>query len=131
MTAEQRLPEFDTVETISPAPAALEPTKDVGCGPGSADCSQVLRDVWLFLDDEMDQERRALVQHHLDECSPCLAEAGLEAKLKALLRTKCGGERAPQSLRERLTTQFATVHVAADGTVLVSSTVVTTVEQPG
>ncbi len=100
------------------------------CGSGATDCSEVLRDVWLFLDDEMDPERRAVVQHHLDDCSPCLLEAGLDAKLKALLRTKCGGERAPDGLRDRLVTQFSRVDVAADGesAVVVSSTVLTAVE---
>src|SRR6478735_2855769 len=70
-------------------------------------CSGVLRDVWLFLDDEMDAEARARVQQHLDECSPCLVEAGLDRKLKELLHRKCGGDRAPEQLRQRL---VATLH---------------------
>ncbi|WP_395725157.1 mycothiol system anti-sigma-R factor [Nakamurella sp.] len=62
----------------------------------------MLRDVWKFLDDEMDPENRARVQQHLDECSPCLEEAGLERKLKELLHRKCGGDRAPEHLRARV-----------------------------
>ncbi len=73
-------------------------------GPAHDDCSVVLRDVWLFLDDELDPERRAAVQRHLDECSPCLEEAGLDSKLKRLLARKCGGEHAPAHLRERIVT---------------------------
>lgn len=65
-------------------------------------CTEVLRDVWKFLDDEMDPENRARVQQHLDECSPCLEEAGLERKLKDLLHRKCGGDRAPDHLRQRV-----------------------------
>lgn len=65
-------------------------------------CSEVLRDVWRFLDDEMDPVIRAKVQQHLDECSPCLEEAGLERKLKELLHRKCGGDRAPDHLRQRV-----------------------------
>lgn len=65
-------------------------------------CSEVLRDVWKFLDDEMDPDNRAKVQQHLDECSPCLEEAGLERKLKELLHRKCGGDRAPDHLRQRV-----------------------------
>ena len=65
-------------------------------------CSEVLRDVWKFLDDEMDPANRARVQQHLDECSPCLEEAGLERKLKELLHRKCGGDRAPEHLRQRV-----------------------------
>ena len=65
-------------------------------------CDDVLRDVWLFLDDELDPEYRAKVQQHLDECSPCLAEAGLDRKLKELLHRKCGGDLAPEHLRARV-----------------------------
>jgi mycothiol system anti-sigma-R factor len=76
-------------------------------------CSGVLRDVWLFLDDEMDPENRARVQQHLDECSPCLVEAGLDQKLKQLLHKKCGGDRAPEQLRSRLIASLQTVQVSS------------------
>ena len=76
-------------------------------------CSGVLRDVWLFLDDEMDQENRAKVQQHLDECSPCLVEAGLDKKLKELLHRKCGGDRAPEQLRQRLVATLSSVRVTS------------------
>jgi len=75
-------------------------------------CDEVLRDVWLFLDDEMDPENRAAVQRHLDDCSPCLAEAGIDEKLKHLLHSKCGGDRAPERLRVRLVARLATISAA-------------------
>ena len=74
-------------------------------------CTGVLRDVWLFLDDEMDPDNRAKVQQHLDECSPCLVEAGLDKKLKELLHRKCGGDRAPEQLRQRLVASLHSVKV--------------------
>lgn len=77
--------------------AALDPC-------AGSDCSQVLKDVWLFLDNEMDPQARAAVQRHLDDCSPCLEEAGVEGKLKKLLHRTCSTERAPQELRSRLVT---------------------------
>ncbi|MBF6150144.1 mycothiol system anti-sigma-R factor [Nocardia sp. 852002-20019_SCH5090214] len=67
------------------------------------DCSAVLTDVWLILDGECDDATRARLQHHMDHCSPCIEAYGLEEKLKRLLSRKCGGDRAPESLRERLT----------------------------
>jgi mycothiol system anti-sigma-R factor len=70
------------------------------------DCSEVLAEVWLFLDGECDAERRALLTRHLEECSPCLAEYGLDEKLKTLLATKCGGDRAPDGLKARLRDQI-------------------------
>ena len=63
------------------------------------DCAEVLEEVWLFLDHECDPDRRAELARHLDECAPCLAEYGLEEKIKRLLAAKCGGEQAPQRLR--------------------------------
>lgn len=72
-----------------------------------AHCSDVLRDVWSFLDNELDPDRRAAVQRHLDGCSPCLEEAGIDTKLKELLARKCGGEQAPAELRERIVSKLA------------------------
>ncbi|MGD9987153.1 mycothiol system anti-sigma-R factor [Pseudonocardia sp.] len=75
-------------------------------GSHETDCSEVLAEVWLFLDHECDQQRRALLARHLDECAPCLAEYGIDEKLKALLANKCGGEHAPDGLRDRLRRQI-------------------------
>ncbi|MGX7824353.1 mycothiol system anti-sigma-R factor [Actinokineospora sp. 24-640] len=65
-------------------------------------CTDVLKEVWLFLDAECDQTRRAVLQQHLDECSPCLEEYGLEEHLKLLLARKCGGDQATMEFRDRL-----------------------------
>ena len=65
------------------------------------DCSEVLAEVWLFLDHECDESRRKLLERHLDECQPCLSEYGLDEKLKKLLATKCA-EAAPAGLKDRL-----------------------------
>ena len=109
----------------------------MGCADGSGDCNEVLQDVWAFLDNEMDSQHRAVVQEHLDDCSPCLEETGLTLKLKALLASKCGGDRAPEELRERLSRLCAeSVTVTrveeADGsfteTTVVPSTVISTAE---
>ena len=73
------------------------------------DCSEVLAEVWLFLDQECDGSRRELLAQHLEECGPCLAEYGLDEKLKRLLATKCGGESAPVGLKDRLRRQIRSV----------------------
>lgn len=70
------------------------------------DCSAVLADVWLILDGECDQATRDRLQHHMDHCSPCIEQYGLEEKLKRLLNRKCGGDKAPDSLRQRLTVEI-------------------------
>ena len=66
------------------------------------DCSQVLAEVWLFLDNECDQQQREVVLQHLDECHPCLEQYGIEEHLKILLARKCGGEHASVQFKERL-----------------------------
>ncbi len=75
----------------------------MSCGdPHDTDCNEVLAELWLFLDNECDHQRRELLRRHLDECGPCLEEFGLEEHLKALLARKCGGDHAPDALRHRL-----------------------------
>ncbi|MGE0295874.1 mycothiol system anti-sigma-R factor [Pseudonocardia sp.] len=79
----------------------------MSCGdPHETDCSEVLAQVWLFLDHECDQERRALLARHLDECSPCLAQYGIDEAVKRLLASRCGGELAPAEFKERLRRQI-------------------------
>ncbi len=75
----------------------------MSCGdPHETDCGEVLAELWFFLDNECNHERRELLRRHLDECGPCLAELGLDEHLKALLARKCGGDHAPDALKQRL-----------------------------
>ncbi|MEU4559695.1 mycothiol system anti-sigma-R factor [Actinoplanes sp. NPDC023936] len=66
------------------------------------DCSSVLSEVYLYLDLECSEDRRQLIQKHLDECTGCLREFGIEHDVKALVGRCCGDERAPLELRDRL-----------------------------
>ena len=66
------------------------------------ECSVVLSEVYLYLDLECSEARRSLIRTHLEECSQCLAEYGLEHEVKALVARSCGDETAPKELRERL-----------------------------
>jgi mycothiol system anti-sigma-R factor len=65
-------------------------------------CRDVIGEVYLYLDLECADERRKLIQQHLDECSPCLREYGIEQEVKALVGRCCGSENAPDELKERL-----------------------------
>ncbi|GGK17409.1 hypothetical protein GCM10010124_07440 [Pilimelia terevasa] len=65
-------------------------------------CREVIGEVYLYLDLECAEARRDLIRRHLDECSPCLREYGIEQEVRALVARCCGGERAPDELRERL-----------------------------
>jgi mycothiol system anti-sigma-R factor len=75
----------------------------VSCGdPHDVDCRQILAEVYVYLDLECSDDRRILISHHLDECSPCLREYGIEQEVKALVARCCGNDRAPTELRDRL-----------------------------
>ncbi|WP_067687949.1 mycothiol system anti-sigma-R factor [Nocardia jejuensis] len=78
------------------------------------DCSAVLADVWLLLDNECDEATKSRLREHIDRCSPCIEAYGLEEKLKSLLTRKCGGDRAPASLRQRLTLEIRTTYTAVE-----------------
>ncbi len=80
----------------------------MSCGePHETDCREVLTEVYLYLDLECADTRRDLIRDHLDECSPCLREYGIEQEVKALVARCCGNETAPADLRERLRTRLA------------------------
>lgn len=70
------------------------------------DCTAVIADVWLMLDNECDQATRERLQYHLDTCGTCLEQYGIEEQIKGLLSRKCGGERAPEGLRQRLSIEI-------------------------
>ena len=74
------------------------------------DCSAVLGRVFFFLDNELEQADCAEIQHHLDECAPCLQKYDLERKVKALVARSCP-EHAPASLRERVLLSIRQVQV--------------------
>jgi mycothiol system anti-sigma-R factor len=104
------------------------------------DCSEVLAEVWLFLDHECDESRRRLLAQHLDECEPCLSEYGIDEKLKKLLKAKCAGEHAPPGLKDRLRQQIrvavleqadVTVEQGPEGTTTTVEVRSTRIEQRG
>jgi mycothiol system anti-sigma-R factor len=75
----------------------------VSCGnPHETPCTEVLAEVFLFLDNECDPQHRSRIEQHLDECNPCLRKYGIEDEVKELVHRKCGGDRAPDSLKARV-----------------------------
>src|SRR3954447_19916065 len=92
-------------------------------------CDDVLSHVFEFLDRETGDERRALIAEHLEDCSSCLREFGIEAEFKALVRRRCGGDPPPVGLRDRIKVQLTSVSFEEDGTQVSVERV--TVEQSG
>lgn len=79
-------------------------------GVDAADCSEVLGRVFFFLDNELDQADCAQIEHHLEECGPCLARYDLERTVKTLVARSCS-ERAPETLRQRVMVSIREVQV--------------------
>jgi mycothiol system anti-sigma-R factor len=79
-----------------------------------AECAELIAEVWTLLDGECTPETRQKLQQHLDECPPCLQLFGIEEQFKALIATKCSGDRAPESLRERLRLEIRRTTIIRD-----------------
>jgi mycothiol system anti-sigma-R factor len=66
------------------------------------DCQRASEIMFLFLDDEMDEDAKAPFQHHLDECGPCACRVAYTRKLLLLIRQRCARYAAPKDLRRRI-----------------------------
>ena len=83
----------------------------MSCGePHAQDCAEILERAIFFIDNELDQADGAQIQHHLDECGPCLEEFDLERTVKALIARSCS-EHAPDSLRAKVLLSIRRVQV--------------------
>ena len=74
------------------------------------DCSEVIHQIFVFLDNELDQASCGEIQQHLDECGPCLAKYDLERTVKALVARSCS-EQAPADLRDKVLLRIREVQV--------------------
>jgi len=66
-----------------------------------AKCTEAVHLLYHFLDGELTDERRALIQHHLDDCPPCYEAYDFEAELRVVVAHRCR-EQVPESLRRRI-----------------------------
>jgi mycothiol system anti-sigma-R factor len=82
--------------------------------PDQVDCREVLAEVYVYLDLECADDRRLRIRQHLDGCSPCLREYGIEREVKELVARCCGNEKAPVELRERLRVRLAELVVETE-----------------
>jgi mycothiol system anti-sigma-R factor len=58
-----------------------------------------MAEVWTFLDGECTGPVQAEFCEHLSTCTECLDRYVLEGRVKRLIATKCGGDRAPDRIR--------------------------------
>jgi mycothiol system anti-sigma-R factor len=79
------------------------------------DCSEVIHQILVFIDNELDQASSGEIQQHLDECGPCLREYNLERTVKSLVARSCR-EAAPEELREKVLLRIREVQVTITDT---------------
>jgi mycothiol system anti-sigma-R factor len=81
-----------------PGPGTPAPAPSSNKDP---ECQEALETLYNFLDGELTDDRRRDIQHHLDECSPCLEAFDFEAELKEVIARRCK-ETVPDALRVRI-----------------------------
>jgi mycothiol system anti-sigma-R factor len=79
-------------------------------------CRDVITEVYLYLDLECSDDRRITIKQHLEECSPCLGEYGIEQEVKALVGRCCGQEKAPDELVARLRAKLSELVIEVEVT---------------
>ena len=75
------------------------------------DCSEVIHQMLVFIDNELDQASCGDIEQHLEECGPCLREYNLERTVKALVARSCK-EAAPEELRAKVMMRIREVHIS-------------------
>ncbi|MCP1676307.1 mycothiol system anti-sigma-R factor [Natronocella acetinitrilica] len=64
-------------------------------------CEEVVRQLLEYLDQELDAQSSADIEHHLKRCRDCFTRAEFEKKLRSRV-TDAASERAPEQLQERI-----------------------------
>lgn len=66
------------------------------------DCDEVMRQLFDFLDGEVEITAEDKIHHHIEECRSCFTRVEFERQLKSRVRG-AGKDSAPESLRNRIT----------------------------
>ncbi len=84
----------------------------MSCGkPHDLPCTEVLERVYVYLDGEIGPEEQHLIREHLDECTPCLRQYGLDQAVKSLVARTCGCDLAPEELRLKVMARIREVRI--------------------
>ncbi|GAB3487366.1 mycothiol system anti-sigma-R factor [Nocardiopsis coralliicola] len=79
-------------------------------------CSEVLENLYVYIDGELSDAGCEEVRRHLDECRPCLEEYGLEEVVKKLVAKHCGCDPVPEGLRNKVLYRIEAARVELRGT---------------
>jgi mycothiol system anti-sigma-R factor len=70
------------------------------------DCREAVELLYHYIDGELTEDRRTLIQHHLDDCPPCLQAFDFEVELRVIVSQRCR-ERVPDKLQRRIAEAIA------------------------
>jgi mycothiol system anti-sigma-R factor len=84
----------------------MQPDEDPHRLGSTSECREALETLYFYLDGELTDERRHDIQHHLEECSPCLEAFDFEAELKMVIARHCR-DHVPERLRLRVVMALA------------------------
>jgi len=74
-----------------------------------ADCTETLRELETFLDDEVGEETRAAIMDHLGGCMDCLQAFDFHAELRMVISAKCHSDEMPPGLLSKIEQCFGGV----------------------
>ena len=77
--------------------------------PHEVPCTEVIKAIFTFLDNEASRLERSFVEHHFAECPSCREEAKISALLKQLVARSCCDDPAPNQIRARITAQITQI----------------------
>ncbi len=79
----------------------------MSCGqPHATPCQDVLSWISIYIDQEIDEDRRLLVSAHLAECSPCEGDYSAAVIVKAHVLRAVRPKQAPPRLRAAIIAQI-------------------------
>jgi mycothiol system anti-sigma-R factor len=67
-----------------------------------ADCNETLRELYAFLDEELNGEQFEAIRSHLDGCMDCLQAFDFHAELKMVVAEKCQNDEMPPGLLAKI-----------------------------
>jgi mycothiol system anti-sigma-R factor len=74
----------------------------------AGNCNETIRELDLFLDDELSDNARQSIRRHLDGCPDCLEAFDFHAELKQVVAAKCHNDEMPADLLARIERCFDT-----------------------
>ena len=85
----------------------MDSEPDPCSGPrAGVDCEEAVHRLYHFLDGELTEERRAVIQVHLDACHHCLEAYEFEYVLRQTIASRCR-EKVPEELLQRIASAIA------------------------